>query len=82
MAAAIDFTNMLDDPDLHRHDLKLLADFLADGVFDLLKAASRFGRSKLRDLRSRKHWGNGFREVHQDAKATVYATVEETLGKL
>ena len=49
VAAAIDFTNMLDDPDLHRHDLKLLADFLANGVFAAAADASQFMLRKLMD---------------------------------
>lgn len=33
VAATVDFTNMLDYANLHWHDFKLLADFLANGVF-------------------------------------------------
>ncbi|WP_205926795.1 hypothetical protein, partial [Pseudomonas viridiflava] len=49
VAAAIDFTNMLDDSDLHRHDLKRLADFLADGVFAAAADASQFMFGKFVD---------------------------------
>ncbi len=40
---------MLDDPDLHRHDFKLLADFLANGVFAAAADASQFMLGKFVD---------------------------------
>ncbi len=33
VSATVDFADVCDDTDLHRHNLKLLAGFLADGVF-------------------------------------------------
>ncbi len=55
VAAAIDLTNMLDDPDLHRYDFKLLADFLTNGVFAAAADASQFMLGKfVDDLDARK----------------------------
>lgn len=33
MAATVDLVDVLDHPDLHRHDVELLAGFFADNVF-------------------------------------------------
>ncbi|MNJ50624.1 hypothetical protein D3C81_1376430 [compost metagenome] len=49
VAATVGFTNVFDHPDLHRHDFKLLADFLANGVFAAAADASQFVLGKLVD---------------------------------
>ena len=49
VAATVDFANMLDHADLHRHDFKLLADFLANGVFAAAARASQFMLGKFVD---------------------------------
>jgi hypothetical protein len=40
--AAINFTDVFDHPNLHRHDVQLLAGFFADGVFTATTGASQF----------------------------------------
>lgn len=41
VAATIDFANVLDNLDLHRHDFKVLADFLAKGTSTAATGASQ-----------------------------------------
>lgn len=40
--ASINLAHMLDDADLHRHDLKLLTDLFADGVLPETAGAGQF----------------------------------------
>jgi len=49
VAATVDFTSMFDHPDLHRHDFKLLADFLANGIFSAAADAGQFMLGRFMD---------------------------------
>ncbi|MNL43209.1 hypothetical protein D3C87_1657140 [compost metagenome] len=49
VAATVNFTNVLDHTDLHRHDFKLLADFLANGVFAAAAGTRQFMLGKFVD---------------------------------
>lgn len=49
VAAAVDFADVSNDADLHRHDFKLLADFLANGVFVAAADAGQFVRGQFVD---------------------------------
>jgi hypothetical protein len=61
IAATIDLAHMFDHADLHRHDLELLADFLADGVFTATAGTGQLMFGQLvNDLDTRKIGGQRF----------------------